>query len=68
MSEVQNVDVMKYLKDAVMLVTFLASIAGIYVKLSEQVVRLEQKVLILEERTKELKISNDKLVDKVLAL
>ena len=58
---------MKYLKDAIMILTFLASIAGIYIKISEQVVRLELKVVSLEERTKELKDSNEKLIEKVAA-
>jgi len=56
---------MKYLKDAITILVFLASVAGIYIKLSEQVVRLELKVTILEERTKELKITNDKLNEAI---
>ena len=64
----EEVGPIKYLKDAITILVFLSGIAGIYIKLSEQVVRLEQKVVVLEERTKDLKISNDKLVDKINTL
>lgn len=55
---------MKYMKDGITILVFLASVAGIYIKLSEQVVRLELKVTILEERTKDLKATLDKLIEK----
>ena len=55
------------IKDVIVVLTFLASIAGIYIKLNEQVIRLEAKVVSLEERTKELKESNIKLTDAVLS-
>lgn len=63
-SEDANV-VMKYLKDAIIVLSFLATIAGLYVKINEQLVRLDQKVSILEEKTKELKETNVHLADKV---
>lgn len=63
-SEDANV-VMKYLKDAIIVLSFLATIAGLYVKINEQLVRLDQKVTILEEKTKELKDTNAHLADKV---
>jgi DNA-binding protein H-NS len=59
---------MKYMKDGITILVFLASVAGIYIKLSEQVVRLELKVTILEERTKELKASNDKIIEKLATI
>lgn len=66
-SEDSNV-AMKYLKDAIIVLSFLAGMAGIYVKISEQLVRLDQKVAILEEKTKELKETNNHLTDKISLL
>lgn len=57
---------MSYIKDAIIILSFLAGVAGIYVKITEQVVRLEQKVTSLEEKTKELKDSNIELQRMVL--
>lgn len=54
-----------YVKDAIVILTFLAGVAGVYVKITEQVVKLEQKVTILEEKTRELKESNQRLIDKI---
>lgn len=59
---------MKYIKDAIAVLSFLGVIAGVYIKLSEQVVRLEQKVLVMDERFKDLKESNAKLIDKMATL
>lgn len=66
-SEDSNV-AMKYLKDAIIVLSFLTGMAGIYVKISEQLVRLDQKVAILEEKTKELKETNNHLTDKISLL
>ena len=54
-----------YVKDAIIILSFLAGVAGIYVKLTEQVVKLEQKVTFLEASVKDLKESNQKVVDKM---
>jgi hypothetical protein len=60
-----QINMTAYIKDAIVVLSFLAGIAGVYVKITEQVVKLEQKVIILEEKTKELKDSNQKLIDKI---
>ena len=57
----QQNNITAYVKDAVVILTFLAGIAGLYVKISEQIVRLESKMTILEAASTELKDANARI-------